>query len=1740
MITPYDYRASSFSSTTSYSSTPKDTSVDTLSSQDDSVTKDESGDGITENNADIESNSVTDARVNHPIEATETTTEKRVQKKRPQLFDPKPFSFRSTSARPITESTVKVSETTSRFLVRKKPEVGEKQNTPNQLPTRTRIASRLSADVNDEEDDVQETTTRRSRRRFSTTTTTERIIDDSRTYRTLEFSDLSSLTAVDFVKIKELNGNENNRRRRIRPVTSTTSATTTTTEELDESLRTGSRTLPVARKLISSYVFGNSRRLSNSGENSNLYPQTATTKKVRGFRVTREPSPTESTLELSTKPSIIVTPRNRRVIKRYRTTTTEATPVSGSSSKINQLDLDISLNRIDEGGYDNFDDSSTEEGENIKLSESNIRENSDVNSFRVDSKEEKKFTKTKGFNAFDKSFNKAVSPSTAEPPKDVTSEHSFRARTRKIIRKVIPTEATVSTTETASTTESNRRRKIIRRLRPVNTFIKTGEEKNVDKKAVFTNSETTATDEEKSDTDKFHLKATEDVSGHVESSVKATAILAKEADEETEGFRKHLFRPKISIKSATPESTDPKKRLFKPTLSGPEDAQTDSQTKFLLRPKLTDDSEKSNLPSRNRYFRPRLSKPRNETEGKEEDSVTVPSGEIGNGAKAESDKITVRPKLDRDHVATRNRFFIPRLPDPGTQDEDNEQEVEQIGTVESVKTEEKFDEEQISEQDDNFSDTTSSVRPISQDEDSEQSEDIKNLPEITTLNSKAITDEEKDKIEETVTTPAEDADTMIPIASSTDISTTEHARSTERNSRRRRPLRPISFILPKTEELPRSTTEDVPISTSKPSLSDLRKKYIRYKSTERDNSNVRKFNRVYGFENEEKLIVESPKNLSETTASSSQSSNVSSDNNAENINDDISNIRQVNYTRLMSTISTETKDEMVDVDDESSTEANYVGTTFSDQLEQNAHSIPLDTSTRKQEYVDTKGDNDNEDDNENIKKFTKFSRTMTSKTSTSMETVFTYTFNSEDDDSDNSTEITSDFMDNTYPITTETPMEDQSVTDTIRADVAFTNAIPKTEMTPAQEQSTASAVVNNEENEITTIEENYPATEKLIDLTSNSEVPSTRLDEMKTETSTDETEHTLQEITTVATTTTSRKTTTERVRSSFKPANARPKYSPKKLKDLSLSSSTESSEVSSSQNRFRFKDNTKIENNKSSGLVFPKGNRFSTTERNSFRNINKLTSKKFGLTGYRFSPTTNKPQNKFLYKYRLTEKPDQEIEYDDEVYDVNADNEEYSEDNGAEDEEDVKDEEDEETIEEENIALAKVSSTSKPRPVNRPAFAKKQTTKVVNKPRLFTSTSIAPLTEDLSDIDQEAIKNRNKNLFSKTRKMNTPFVSGSTSSIPAASIETATEAITTDSMKQETTEYYTTFPTVIQPETTEALTTLHHVFAEDITTSTPSDIRAETTPGKVERLVEVNRITKVETKENKIKNHMLEQVTVDKNDPVLDRVGEVNRITVIKIIDKEGNIIEKENVTENDIDNANGLSPVFIATDAKVEISSTTEMFEKGKISFVEVAKVQEVPSKSELGVVNLTNIIVEVNKSHITDLLNTNREDRKIDLFPDINISKDTHKNEYYGKPDIIDGRSHINVITPRPIYNTEASTIALEALFRTESSGSNFNKNFVTLNDELLETEHSKFVNVRVLHPDESMRLDKGIKDKAKFIPIKLLKQDEEEITMKAQVVEVTPRPFAEMIKIIPIKVEMSKHLVNRLPYLKNLPPT
>lgn len=463
--------------------------------------------------------------------------------------------------------------------------------------------------------------------------------------------------------------------------------------------------------------------------------------------------------------------------------------------------------------------------------------------------------------------------------------------------------------------------------------------------------------------------------------------------------------------------------------------------------------------------------------------------------------------------------------------------------------------------------------------------------------------------------------------------------------------------------------------------------------------------------------------------------------------------------------------------------------------------------------------------------------------------------------------------------------------------------------------------------------------------------------------------------------------------------------------------------------------------------------------------------------------TSPLPLNKLLYRYSTTAK-----------------NRFYDEDDEEEEEEDEYDDDENDGEEHENSLnsrpLFSPSSTTSPRVVNRPADTR-TTKKAPTKPKFSkaSSTTETSILEDLG-VDTEAVKNRNKNLFSQ-RKMNTPIpYSSTTPLVELSSLETTTLTPNTSGTDS----------------TDPNLTTLHHIFAEiegDVDTTTEMmNSSAVTNAGKLERLIEVNRIVEVKTKQGKVKNHrgQIEEDTRVESLPTLDKIGEISRITLIKIVDGNSETVIKDpesNEIGTSLESRTQFTPVYSPPS--------------------EIAKVEEIPSSAVLQNVNLKNFQFNI-KMDVGNAEASERQERTFQIFGANKVANSKEMNpESSGKPEIIDGISHINVVTPKPLLVTEASTISLQGLFQTEKP--HLNPSFTT-NDEVLETGRSEFVNVRVLDQDLAVNLEKGQRSLANFIPVRVLPQDEES-TVKAHVMEIIPRPGSRTIKIVPIQVEMSRRL-------------
>ncbi|XP_018567327.1 uncharacterized protein LOC108907948 [Anoplophora glabripennis] len=1949
-------------------------------------------------------------------DATDNETET-TQKNQPHLLDPRPFSVfsrdASSTVRSVTEPTIQNSKVSqSNFKFRLKPKTLDSHDTSsdhtstsetpvlkNTYRFRNRGTSRFTSGsqnikkhVEDTEEEEEEVDSKvKVRKRISTT---EKYIEENRTFRPSELADLSSLTAVDFAKIKELNFGRGTHKRRGRPNTLSTVATTTedSIEEVaDESSRTSSRTLPLARKLIENSPLGPSRRIiPKKIDQLNSSSELNTTKKIRGFgsRTTRQPSTTESSDTLSkldenpSPQTVNVTPRSRRVVRRFRTTTprsvlnkdsnsngkssseiqafrrrTFAAKIGNSteasenttvgtqndkqsplqklfSKKPTRLPFVIQKNDVDEDIDDSAEDSSTEEGENIKLSESNIRENSDVNSYDIGGKqrvfklirpksdilhgkentEKGKIESGKGALSITEATttekisenktlevstqNSTEATSTEAVPEETTTENvtttrkqevsttstqpSFR--TRKIIRKLKPTTATVLTAKISTTEPTNgRKRKVIRRLRPtsaaknnleiskLNVSNETQTEESIAKDKLNISSDNiNRTEKEVTPKRLFRPSLTRPKSKYIKANVeKDTSTEATEdikppvrvsfrklsnrnstranLNNDGQDSTKHIFRPKVSdLRSKYKGERKPFKPFVRSTTVKNEILNTTESTKNDTTPEQEAVNEET---ASEKHF--------DTTSAKSEDSSSTDSVQIDSISKQfVTQKLNIlennlndtetRDSTETTNIidnslttiktvesSTSNYFVENNILTTAAEDSTN---VSDAATEDSATT-------QFTEESDGINETTPNVEESKEEigisttlhnfqtTDSSTTED--NMQEYTDHYDREDENDNEDD-EDASDEPGKENRNYISIfrSSSTSDSFKDFDSETDMDS-------------PKFEDL----------------FEDKDKEFFNDEIKFEDHTEYSKihFNDddddFYKFDDDSKLVGDTS---TEYKSGFSYSPNEVFDEITEahpvetsSIKNKLYRPQRPSFIRPKITISTterQTPRPKYKTFSRLSTKRLEKETikinTFNDTDENGTPDKPvnkvlfsnrykyktLERTTAFPEVISAESDKENDtyfEDDSRLEGTTTFLHILNSEENivttqsiptksvensvTESSTLAETTLNDESTatstnlDTEFTTQLNTDSTENTFELTTvEVPTLEPEVSTITDSSSSQAETTASTSILSTTEPVNISEQTEQNSNIITASTDNT-----LEPLDTTTEIPSTTTNNLLLVSEYNETK--------TETTTVSPETTTPyRRRSTLKPINSRPKFTPIRRKNAYGASST------TEQREDGYKKKNKFYRNR-----YQKSTTESVTPDSSdISNIPSSTEKS----------TTSTSVNKLLHRYSTTRTPepiekDADIQEPQEEEDKKEIKEEklpqYSgsyapafkerinnvyhatpaipikeyifthsttevnnvgdeegvieeasedEDSGNSDdgkltqedelEENLEDKEEINTSSESSVdnyntrlekpKLARVSNTpigsrrsNSPVRSNSPFTGRSTTARVVNRPIFGKTTENPKVAEDLTGIDTDAVKNRNKNLFSKHRKTNSPINSVSASSVEEESTAEVTTNI--DNSLEVTTnpqEYITLSPLTTESvtkatttaETTEYLTTLHHIFAEvkqnetdNIETTTESlNSSVTSTTGKIERLIEVNRIVQVQTKEAKRKNHVLqEQPTAEVIQPVLDKIGEINRITVIKVVDGNDTIVETINSQENEIKQTEPISPVYVPETVTTEKSELPALPD---LPFIELpAKVEEVPGPKVTGNINLTDVTVTIEK--IPELLHTHsREDRKYDNPSKTDDLGNNNQVASDKKTEIIDGMSHINVITPRAVF-TEATTIALEGLFQTESTQPTSGLKTVPY-DELLETEHSKFVNVRVLHPDENF--GKAIRDNSKLLPIKLLKQDEKEVTLRAKVVEVRPKSNLDTIKIVPIKVEMSKRISDNLPVLRVTP--
>ncbi|XP_017780174.1 PREDICTED: serine-rich adhesin for platelets-like isoform X2 [Nicrophorus vespilloides] len=593
----------------------------------------------------------------------------------------------------------------------------------------------------------------------------------------------------------------------------------------------------------------------------------------------------------------------------------------------------------------------------------------------------------------------------------------------------------------------------------------------------------------------------------------------------------------------------------------------------------------------------------------------------------------------------------------------------------------------------------------------------------------------------------------------------------------------------------------------------------------------------------------------------------------------------------------------------------------------------------------------------------------------------------------------------------------------------------------------------------------------------------------------------------------------------FKKAQNRPKLN-LNLKQLqksnSLASSTESS-LSRPKSRFESYSRRPV-----GGRFKPLANQGKPEETHD---VGHGTIKPFKKT-FRTSPkvfSRRKPiKNTFTPRYQTTTEEVNEDDYSTEYdYSEEDDEEERVDDDDDDEEEVVDDDENKEEVLNVVAPVIRTTETAKTRKANVPYDTSTQhTTKAYKR---FTSTTPLSVTQDLGDINLDALNERNKKLF-KTRKMNVPHP-GTTEAkeldtTPGSTASATESALTTDEILETTSEM-------------DVKTTIEFDATTAGSDTTITDDTTMTTMGTEKIITELEATTNVETEKPIIELDMttvstetpeLETTTMEVKEPTTEMetttIGVEKPTTEMETttVGVEKPTTEMETTTVK-TEKPTTLHHIFAQTESLQTTTATPEPVEElgteeepksVKLErLIEINRIVEingekVNERDHLGVVNrVTEIKVvdgnntEVRKTKIiidgpnilTEILNSNRQDRKYEFNLKTNV--DEQSVDVIPNQISIEGKSNVRTITPRPLFSNEVSTISLEGLFRTNSPST-------AAYEEILDADHSRIVNVR--YP-------------AMFIPI-----PEGDVAMRAKIVEIKPSE-ADLIKIAPIAVSLSK---------------
>lgn len=277
----------------------------------------------------------------------------------------------------------------------------------------------------------------------------------------------------------------------------------------------------------------------------------------------------------------------------------------------------------------------------------------------------------------------------------------------------------------------------------------------------------------------------------------------------------------------------------------------------------------------------------------------------------------------------------------------------------------------------------------------------------------------------------------------------------------------------------------------------------------------------------------------------------------------------------------------------------------------------------------------------------------------------------------------------------------------------------------------------------------------------------------------------------------------------------------------------------------------------------------------------------------------------------------------------------------------------------ENVNESQTDDSTNTRKSNQPISGKltrNYPRKPSNKPFYATTTTVT--TPSTTTISSELLNARNKQLFSNPRKMNIPHKNTEAPLINIVDLTTTEEPSTSTDQLSTLHHVFAEIEAVDGNNTTEPITTESETTTENVLTSTTSLTKP------LERLIEVNRIVEVSLKEEKAKKNNSGVIASELTkhqifNAKLAKVGAINRLTVINVVDGSGS--------------TNHATLEDILTGRKIFTSA------KSSITAEEASTTMPTDTETKLNILNNTLEIIEA--------------DKKFEIFSKSNVVDYSHR---------------------------------------------------------------------------------------------------------------------------------------------------